>query len=94
MARRTFRELISLASIGLGALVVFSARAQEATDCFSGCNDSYQSAMSACQVRYGAAGQELQLQQCMDDAQASLGRCSDACESQNDPFPKVDAGPE
>jgi hypothetical protein len=66
------------------ALVAVAAIAQAAAaraDCLSDCQDAYQAATAACQDRYGGAGQEVQLQQCMDDAQESFGACNDRCET-------------
>ena len=64
------------------ALAVFGSTAASA-DCVSECSNAYQAATASCQERFGAAGQEVQLQQCLDAAQATFGTCSDACDSQD-----------
>ena len=76
---RAARFVVRLAGSFPIALVALGGAA--AGDCLSDCSAAYEAAVSSCQDRFGAAGQEPQLQQCMDAAQADYGRCNDACET-------------
>lgn len=69
----------------LAALAAFAAFAlagapEALADCLSDCQDAYESAMAACQEKLSDAGQEIQLQQCLDSAQEQLGQCNAECE--------------
>jgi hypothetical protein len=72
----------------LAVLAGFAAFALAGTsaalaDCLSDCNDAYEAAMATCQEQFSDAGQEIQLQQCMDSAQERLGQCNADCEMQD-----------
>jgi hypothetical protein len=67
-------RLVALAAFALAAVP------DAVADCLSDCNDAYEAAMASCQEQFSDPGQEIQLQQCMDSAQAQLGQCNAECE--------------